>query len=57
MKKRAREMGTTTITPPQKRLLRKFDREGVMGGQTSLGWILGSAQEFLGCTSPSFELL
>jgi hypothetical protein len=31
MKKRASEMGTTTITPPQKRLLRKFDREGVMG--------------------------
>lgn len=50
-------MGTTTITPPQKRLLRKFDREGVMGGQTSLGWILGSAQEFLGFTPSSFEHL
>jgi hypothetical protein len=30
MKNRAIEIGTTTITPPQKRLLRKLAREGVM---------------------------
>ena len=28
---RAMEAGITTITPPQTRLLRKLEREGVMG--------------------------
>ena len=37
-KTRARAMGTTTITAPQKRLLRKLDREGVME-EASFRWM------------------
>jgi hypothetical protein len=48
MKKRARAMGITTIAPPQNRLLRKFERDGVIGRRFALGWILGRAGEFLG---------
>jgi len=45
MKKRAMEMGMTTIMAPQTRLLRKLLREGVMAvSQLLTQAILGSAR-------------
>jgi hypothetical protein len=48
MKKRAIEIGTTTITAPYTRLLRKFEREGVMAAALRQAReILGSGGDFL----------
>jgi len=45
MKKRAMEMGMTTIMPPKTRLLRKLLREGVIAvGPLRTAVILGSGR-------------
>jgi hypothetical protein len=58
MKKRAMEMGMTTIMAPKTRLLRKLPREGVMAVRPLLTQaILGSARSLPTISSCSLRAL